>query len=497
MAAFVCSVLYIILVVGIGYFTSRKNDSTEKYYAAERSMSWPLIGMMLFAFIFAGPAVTGPISSGYDFGIECMWACMGMAIGCLWFIVGGVSDLYRVSGRHGAMSVPGVFAYRFDEKTRLMMMVYIAIVFTMFFTGQIAAIGSLFAGLLNVSYMSMAIFITICYVAMAWFGFEGVAWQNVLHNVMMVLGFLVMLVLCVKAAGGFGNMWTSLPASYWDPWYPNFNISGADLLSSVFQCAVSGTIITCAFVAKDRKQTRLGFTFGLILAAIYSLFGPLIGMAARVFYGEGKEVSTIPSLVTSQFGTVPGVLLTIAILAATASTAPGLLMVVVNALVNDLYPVIKKGVTDKQKMFLTRILLWVVAAVALWMSTGIASDLLNYLFLAFAINSCAGVVLWLSGFVPKLNSNCAFWGMIVGIVAVFAWQFAGDPNYIAPFWFSMLGVAVTLILCAFQKEADPKYLAYRKELKYLKDNPDVEFKEYMEQLEAAKKAAAENGASAE
>lgn len=412
MAAFVCSILYIIIVIALGYMTSRNNDSTEKYFAAERSMTWPLIGMMLFAFIFAGPAVTGPIQSGYDFGIECMWACMGMAIGCVWFILGGISNLYRVSGRHGAMSVPGVFAYRFDEKTRLMMMVYISIVFTMFFTGQISAIGSLFAGLLNVGYLPMAIFITLCYIAMAWFGFEGVAWQNVLHNVVMVVGFGVMLFLCVREAGGFGNMVAVLPADHWNVWYPNFNVSGADLLSAVFQCAVSGTIITCAFVAKDRRHTALGFTFGLILAAIYSLFGPLIGMAARVIYGDGVDSTMVASMITTQFGAAPGVLLTMGILAATASTAPGLLMVVVNALVNDLYPAVKKDVTDKQKMFMTRVLLFVVAAISLWLSSGFANDLLGYLFLAFAINSCAGVILWLSHFIPKLNANCAFWGIV-------------------------------------------------------------------------------------
>ena len=494
MTAFICSILYIVIVIAIGYFTSKKNDSTEKYFAAERSMTWPLIGMMLFAFIFAGPAVTGPLESGYDYGIECMWACMGMAIGCLWFIVGGVSNLYRVSGRHGAMSVPGVFAYRFDEKTRLMMMVYISIVFTMFFTTQISAIGSLFSGLLNTSYFPMALFITVCFVAMAWFGFEGVAWQNVLHNIMMVVGFGVMLYLCVDAAGGFGVMWEELPATHWDPWYPNLNISGSDLLSAVFQCAVSGTIVTCAFVAKNRKHTALGFTFGLALAAIYSLFGPLIGMAARIMYGDGVDPTLIPSMVTTEFGTIPGILLNIGILAATASTAPGLLMVVVNALVNDLYPAVKKDVTDKQKMFLTRILLFVVAAVALWLSSSFASNLLGYLFLAFAINSCAGVILWLSHFIPRLNANCAFWGMLVGIVAVFGWQFFGDPDYIAPFWFSMVGVVVCLIMCLFQKGADPKYIAYRQELKYLKENPDKEFEEYLQSLEKANQSAGEQGA---
>ena len=367
-----------------------------------------------------------------------------------------------------------------------MMMVYTSIVFTMFFTLQISSIGSLFAGLLNTSYLPMAVFITLCYIAMSWFGFEGVAWQNVLHNIMMVLGFGVMLFLCVREAGGLGVMWNELPADHWNVWYPNFNVSGSDLLSSVFQCAVSGTIITCAFVAKDRKHTALGFTFGLILAAIYSLFGPLIGMAARIIYGEGVDSSMIASMITTRYGAVPGILLVIAILAATASTAPGLLMVVVNALVNDLYPVINKNVTDKQKMFMTRVLLFVVAAVSLWLSSGFADDLLGYLFLAFAINSCAGIILWLSHFVPKLNANCAFWGMLFGIIAVFGWEFLGNPDEIAPFWFCLVGVAVCLIMAAFQKEADPKYIAYRKELQYLKDNPEREFEEYLEQLEATK-----------
>ena len=131
---------------------------------------------------------------------------------------------------------------------------------------------------------------------------------------------------------------------------------------------------------------------------------------------------------------------------------------------------------------------------ALWLSSSFASNLLGYLFLAFAINSCAGVILWLSHFIPRLNANCAFWGMLVGIVAGFGWQFFGDPDYIAPFWCSMVGVVVCLIMCLFQKGADPKYIAYRQELKYLKENPDKEFEEYLQSLEKANQSAGEQGA---
>ena len=487
MVSFVCSLLYMIIIIGIGYLTSRKNDTTEKYYAAERSVSWPLVGMMLFAFIFAGPTITGPIASGYSSGIECMWACEGMAIGCLWFILGGCNDLYRVSGRHGAMSVPGVFSYRFDEKTRLMMMVYMTIVFTIFFTLQIGTIGTIFSGLLNVSYLSMAIFVTILYIGMAWFGFKGVAWQNVVHNIVMVVGFGLLVGLSIHAAGGWHAMVTELPASYWNPWAPNFNTSGADLLSAVFQCAVSGTIITCAFVAKDRHHAKLGYTFGLILAAIYALFAPLSGMAARIIFGEGQDPNMIATMLTDKFGTVTGVLVTMAIVAATCSTAPGLLMVVVNALVNDLYPAVKKDCTDTQKMFLTRILLFVVGAFSTWLSFTFVNDLLGYLFFAFAINSIAGCILWLSHFVPKLNAKCAFWGMLVGIIACFASNAITDA--IQPFWIGMLvGNGVTLLMAACQKEVDPKFIAYRKELQHLKDHPDLEYKEYLERMEQEKLA---------
>jgi SSS family solute:Na+ symporter len=479
--------LYMFVVIFIGWYTSRRNDTTEKYFAAERSVSWPLVGMMLFAFIFAGPTVTGPFETGYASGIECVWACLGMAIGSLWFILGGVSDLYRVSGRHGAMSVPGVFAFRFNERVRLMMMVYMVIVFTMFFLLQISSIGALFATMLGVNYWIMAVFIMLFYIAMAWFGFEGVAWQNVLHNIVMVIGFLIMLICCLKAVGGFHALWTELPHDpYWNFWYPSFNISGADLLSAVFQCAVSGTIITCAFVAKDRSHTRKGYTFGLILAAIYSFFAPLMGMCARLMYGEGIDPGTIAGRLTTEFGTWPGVLMTMAIVAATCSTAPGLLMVVVSALTNDLIPAVKKDVTDKQKMWYARVFLWVVALISLALSGGAIGSLLGYLFLAFAINSVAGIILWLSGFVSKMNSTAAFWGLVVGIVAIFIWQFFGHPEKIQAFWFGIIGVIVCLVISFMQKEPDERYLAYREELQYLKDNPEAEYREYLEQLEKQK-----------
>ena len=440
---------------------------------------------MLFAMIFAGPTMTGPIASGYTSGLECIWAIWGMAIGCFWYASGGLKDMYRVSGRHGVLSVPGVFRYRFDTKVEQVMMVFMVIVFTMFFTLQISAVGVLFSGLIDSSYIAMALIATVAYVLMAWFGFKGVAWQNFVHNIMMVLGFLVLVVLSVSAAGGLPNMFKELPYQpYWNLFYPSVNVGAADALSSIFQTFVSGTIVTCCFCAKDRISARLGFIIGGVLSLVYGTFGPLSGMASKIFLGEGQDPNQVLNIIVDKFGPVCSVLVTIAILAATASTAPGLMMVVVNCIVNNFYPAVRKDAGDKEKMMLTRILLFVVAGIAFVLSFTFANNMVGYLFYAFYLNAVAGVVLWISCFWGKVNARSAIWSMSLGGITCFVWRIAGDPAGISSFWAAMVMTFVVLFaLSALNKEEDPNYISFRKELEYLKANPEAEYKEYLASLE--------------
>ena len=41
--------VYLIGIVGIGFWVSRKTESEEDYFLAGRSLTWPLIGLSLFA----------------------------------------------------------------------------------------------------------------------------------------------------------------------------------------------------------------------------------------------------------------------------------------------------------------------------------------------------------------------------------------------------------------------------------------------------------------
>lgn len=484
---FIICLIYVALTVVIAKFAGGKNKTTEKYYAAERSLNWPLIASMVLAMSFAGPAISGPVSTGYETGIAVIWAMWGMALGILCSLTLGVLDIYRCAGRHGGMSVPSVFEYRFGKKSRILTVITTAMVFIMHFTLQVSAVGLIFAGLTHWSFVPCAIITAICFIAMGWFGFRGVAWQGVLHNVIMYVGFGILVIAGLRSAGGFGGLFDTLGYDpYFNLWFPTFGAAFGNLMSAIIQVFTSATVMQAVFLAKNRTQARIGYGVGIGLGAVYATFAPLIGMCAMAVMGPGFDSGTILTEFAATYGFVFSLGASMAVVAATASTAPGLMMVALSCIINDLIPEIipEEKWGDKERMRWTYILFLVIGAFCVWLSIEFATALVGYLFLCFAIAAQAGLVIFVGTKWSWVNDTSAFWSTLIGTVACLVWAFAGNEEVIPTFWFATIFTAGTLLIFTliFGRKPDPKYLQFREELAWLKANPDKEFDEYLEKL---------------
>ena len=84
MESFIICIVYVVVVIAIAKIAGGKNKTSEKYYAAERSLKWPLVASMVLAMSFAGPAISGPVSSGYESGIAVILGYVGQWLEGSW-----------------------------------------------------------------------------------------------------------------------------------------------------------------------------------------------------------------------------------------------------------------------------------------------------------------------------------------------------------------------------------------------------------------------------
>ena len=106
--------LYFILIIwrGIGY--AKKHKNAEDYFLAGRSLTWPLIGLSLFASNISSSSLIGMAASGYEtgysvFSYEWMSAVV-LVVFAIFFL-----PFYL---RSKIYTLPEFLEHRFDSRSR-------------------------------------------------------------------------------------------------------------------------------------------------------------------------------------------------------------------------------------------------------------------------------------------------------------------------------------------------------------------------------------------
>jgi solute:Na+ symporter, SSS family len=128
---------YVLVVLGIGFWVGRRQQSAEGFFLAERKSPWPLIGLGMMAANLSGTSYIGLAGAGYQEGIN-VWNYEWMATLVLAFFALFVLPLYL---RSQITTVPEFLERRYDRRARVIFS--ILTVFTAMF---LDAAGALYAG---------------------------------------------------------------------------------------------------------------------------------------------------------------------------------------------------------------------------------------------------------------------------------------------------------------------------------------------------------------
>lgn len=458
-------IVYFLFMLGIGfYFFAKSKDSGEKdYFLGGRQMGAWVSALSAGASDMSAWVLMGLPASVFAAGMGQTWIAIGLGIGYALSWIFEAPRLRRFSIRAGdSITIPQYLTNRFLSKSKLMQIicaVIFLVAYTIYAASSIKACGTLFHTVMNIDAnvaMYIAAFIIIAYTFLG--GFSAVCWTDFFQGLLMLAALLIAPIF-VLALMGSGEIVASgtLPDGYF-----NFMTSWKDIVSGLgWGLGYFGMphIIIRFMSLKSEKELRKSSVIGISWTLIILIMSVLAGVAGRMFLGEMEDSSLVfITMVRRIFpALVSGILLS-AILSAAMSTADSQLLASASAFASDVYkPVFRKNATDKEMLWAGRIIVVVIAVVALLIASNPNSGTIMALVEnAWGVFGAAfGPVILLSLFWRRFTFAGAVSGIVAGAAVDILWlaclKSTGIYEIIPGF---VVGLLAAVVVSLLSKEPD-------------------------------------------
>lgn len=327
-------VAYFALVMGVGVFSAKRAKTSDDYLVAGHRLGYGLSFSCLCALVLGGASTIGTTALGYEFGISGIWLVAMLGLGLVLVSVLLIRRIYDMK----ILTVAQLLSNRFGDKAGTISAIVSALYTMLVCATQIIAMGTILQGLAGWdSTLSMLVVGGVVVVYTILGGMWAITLTDFVQFILKVVGVMViMLPAALSAAGGWGNLQSTLPSFYWDP----TAIGWLAIIQYFFlYClgAMVGQDIWQRFLtARSVKVARRSGIFAGVFALAYALTCALIGMCAQVI-APGMNDSQL-AFATIAGDVLPQGLLGVvlaSVLAVLMSTASGTLLASSSLLTND------------------------------------------------------------------------------------------------------------------------------------------------------------------
>lgn len=441
----------IVLAIGFVFFFKSKNGGEKEYFLGGRSMGPWVTALSAQASDMSAWLLMGLPGSILAFGFGEVWIGIGLALGTAanWIFV--AKRLRRFSAAaNDSITLPQYLSNRFGGGKTVLQTVC-ALIFLACFTVYVASafvagtdvFATVFPSLNKTAAMLIFGAIILVYTFMG--GFKAVCWTDFFQGFLMLAAVLAVPIIAATAGD-----------------------SNPEFLKEVYTYTDSGKEVACAFVGTPFQASwqdiASGLAWGLgyfgmphILvrfmsirkakdvntAATVAIIWVFIALAAvtvmaifgRMILGpeilaDGSQKMIFIELAKKYFHPLLAGLLMSAIIAASMSTADSQLLVASSSFTSDIYkPFIRKEAKDKEVLWIGRIVVVIVAAIAFFIASSKGSGaqaIMNLVENAWAgFGSSFGPVVLLSIFWKRLTYKGALAGVVGGALVDVIWLATG------------------------------------------------------------------------
>jgi SSS family solute:Na+ symporter len=438
---------YLALMIAIGLYASRQQDSVEDFFVAGGRVGTFSIACLWLASWVGGAAVVGGVGKAYVFGISGGWYILCMAIGTCLFGVFFAKRVKRWGNERQLLTYPDFIESAYNSRTRIVATITTAIAYISFAAGQLAAAGAILSTLLGWDYSAsvlLASAIIVVYTATG--GFLAVTYTDWVQFALLFIGLVIVGIPISIASGGTWEAFAAtLPNEYFNPTGWGVATMLALGISIPLSFFVAMDSYTRMFAARNEQVARRGTLLATIFLLPLALGAIWIGMtAALVNPGIESSDSVLATFVMTTFPAGLKGLMLVGILAALMSTADICILTASANGSRDIYQrYINPDVTPKKMFHISMGLAAIVGIASAWMAWQM-QDVIGILLVAFTINSAALFVPTVAIVVKdKVDNDAAFWSITLSLITVIGWYVASTFDLtgvfsIDPLWPGLL-----------------------------------------------------------
>jgi len=424
--------VYMIVMLGVGFFFYYKNEGTEDYYVGGRKMTSWHVGLSVVATDVGGGFSVGLGGLGFVMGLSGSWMLFTGLIGAWLAAVFLIPVVKGNPAFDKFYTLPQIFGHFYDKKTALLAGIISAIGYTGFTSSQVLAGAKLASGTfaeldINTALLIMGA-VAVIYTVLG--GIKAVIYTDTVQWIILMGGLIFIgLPISYNAVGG----WEAIRATVSPEMLTFTNLSWQQLVNWAVTIIpiwfVAMTLYQRIYASRDEKTARRAwYIAGIFEWPIMALMGVSLGLLAKVGADQGmfdylgaENISQtdpetgLPMLLRTVLPVGLMGLMMSAYFSAVLSTADSCLMAASGNVVSDLLCRIF-GLDENGKSFMlisqgTTLLLGVFAVGLAWKMTSVL-DLMLYSY-AFLVSGL--LVPILGAFYGKRKSaNAAFISMLVG-----------------------------------------------------------------------------------
>lgn len=443
---------YLAIMLAIGFYFSNKSKNMNEYFLAGRGLNSWVTAMSAQASDMSGWLLMGLPGAAYATGMGNYWIAIGLAIGTIlnWAFV--AKPLRRFTEAAGdSITIPQYLQNRFKADSPIVRLVCAVVIFIFFLVYTVSAFvsgGYLFQVVFDIDtsnemYTKIAVIasalIIIAYTLMG--GFNAVAWTDFIQGLLMFIAIIALPIALIRNidnfsldminetqkivaegenAGGFASLFE--------------NRSGNAIISDLaWALGYFGMphILVRFMAIKDAKSVKKSAIIAIVWVLISLGAAVIIGILGRLYLdGQGITLASAEQelifikVVKMLFpGVFAGIFLS-AVLAAIMSTADSQLLVTASAVANDFFKVVvKKEVSEKTTMWVSRGAVIVIAIIACILALDPKDSIMGIVSNAWAgFGAAFGPAILLSLYWKRLTLKGTVAGIITGAATVLLWD---------------------------------------------------------------------------